>query len=193
MAAVEIMVAVGDLAMARKAAAELSAMAAGLGAPFLRAVSAHALGTVLLAGNDPGVALASLRAAWMEWQATEVPYEAARVRLMMGLACRQLGDEEGARMELEAARAVFVRLEATPDMARVDRLLSARPAGAGALTPRELQVIRLIAAGRTNRAIARALTISERTVDRHVSNILTKLDLSSRSAATAYAYEHGLV
>jgi DNA-binding NarL/FixJ family response regulator len=193
-ACVDVMIAVADLTTARAAVDELSAMADGIAAPFLRGLSAQAKGTLLLAANEPRAALDALRAAWMEWQAIEVPYEAARVRVMMGVGCRQLGDEDAAEMEFDAARRVFLRLDAAPDVARVNELLaSASATGTRSLTPRELQVIRLVAAGRTNRAIARELAISERTVDRHVSNILTKLDLSSRSAATAYAYEHGLV
>jgi DNA-binding NarL/FixJ family response regulator len=113
---------------------------------------------------------------------------------MIGLTCRELGDEDAAALEFDAARHVFLRLEATPYLAQVDRLLADSPTSVTPrLTARELQVIRLLAAGRTNRAIARQLTISERTVDRHVSNILTKLDLPSRTAATAYAYQHHLV
>jgi len=112
----------------------------------------------------------------------------------MGLACRALGDDDAAELELDAARRVFQRLPAAPDLARVNELMRPDPRrGARALTPRERQVIGLIASGRTNHAIAQALSISDRTVDRHVSNIFTKLALSSRSAATAYAYEHGLV
>jgi DNA-binding NarL/FixJ family response regulator len=149
---------------------------------------------VLLAEGDAAAALTALRAAWAGWQELEAPYEAARARVLMGLACRALGDDDAAELELDAARRVLERLGAAPELARVDDIVrGAERAGARALTARELQVIGLIAAGRTNHAIAQALSISDRTVDRHVSNIFTKLDLSSRSAATAYAYEHGLV
>jgi len=111
------------------------------------------------------------------------------------LARRQLGDEDAGQLELDGARVVFVGLGAAPDIDLVDRLLSAsRPKDdVGGLSPRELEVLRLVATGRTNQAIANELVLSERTVGRHVSNIFTKLGLSSRSAATAYAYEHGLV
>ena len=193
-ACVEIMIAVPDLATASAAVEELSAMTARLNAPFLRAVSWQARGALLLADGKPHDALRSLRSAWMEWQAIEVPYEAARVRRLMGLCRRALGDEDAAEMEFDAARRVFLRLEAVRDVEQVTALLASRTGmQKGGLTPRELEVIRLLAAGLTNRAIARDLAISERTVDRHVSNILTKLDLPSRSAATAYAYEHRLV
>jgi DNA-binding NarL/FixJ family response regulator len=132
-----------------------------------------------------------LRAAWIEWQGLEMPHVAAQRRVLLGLACRALDDHDAAAMELDAARRVFLRLGAAPDAARVDEMLA--PRGATGLTPREMQVIRLVAAGRTNRSSAQRLAISERTVDRHVANILTKLDLSSRAAATAYAHERGLV
>jgi len=193
-ACVDVMIAAGDRPTARAAADELQALAARIDAPFLRALSAQAGGRVLLAEGDPRAARAALRAAWMAWQELEAPYDAARVRVLMGLACRELDDEDAAELELDAAREVFQRLGAAPDVTRVDELLArTAPAAAGGLTPREMQVIGLVAAGRTNRAIARELAISERTVDRHVSNILTKLGVPSRSAATAYAYEHGLV
>jgi len=191
---VEIMLAVDDVEAARAAAEELSEIAATIEAPFLRAVAAHAQGAVLLADGEPRAALDALRDAWTGWKDLEAPYEAARVRVLMGLACRGLGDDEGALMELDAARCVFQQLGAAPDLARLDSL-SRRAAsdGARALTRRELQVLRRVAAGQTNKAIAAELFISERTVERHVSNIFTKLRISSRAAATAYAYEHRLV
>jgi DNA-binding CsgD family transcriptional regulator len=159
----------------------------------LRALSRSANGAILLAEGGAREALDVLRAAWLDWQTLDIPYEAARVRVAMGLCWNQLGDLDAAELEFDAARRVFVRLDAAPDRARVEQLLRPRAGAAKLLTRRELQVIRLIAAGESNRAIALELGISERTVDRHVSNIFVKLDLSSRSAATAYAYEHGLV
>ena len=128
------------------------------------------------------------------WQELEAPYEAARTRVLVGLACRALGDHDTAALELEAARSVFAELGAAPDLARVDSL--ARPEDTSdthGLTARELQVLRLVAAGRTNKAIAAELVVSERTIDRHVSNIFAKLRVPSRAAATAFAYEHRLV
>jgi DNA-binding NarL/FixJ family response regulator len=128
------------------------------------------------------------------WEQVKAPYPAARARVLMGLAYRALGDDDGGGLELDAARAMFQHLGAAPDLARVDALTrrapSAPPRG---LTRRELQVLRLVATGKTNKAIASELSLSEKTVDRHVSNILTKLDVSSRAAATAYAYEHKLL
>jgi DNA-binding NarL/FixJ family response regulator len=193
-ACVEIMIAVSDLPSARAAADELAAIAREGNAPYLRALSAQATGNVLLSEGDAHAALAALRVAWMGWQEMEAPWEAARVRVLLGLTCRALDDEDAAQLEFEAAQRIFQRLSAAPDVARVTRLQgSVASAAAGGLTRRERQVVALVATGQTNRAIAQALALSERTVDRHVSNILTKLDLRSRSAVTAYAYAHGLV
>lgn len=189
---VEVMLATGDVPSARAAADELAAIAGSLDAALLRALAAQAQGAVLLAEGDPRAALAPLRAAQAEWQAMDVPYEGARVRALIGLACRALGDEDGAMLELDAARRTFVDLGATPDLARMEGA-SGGPASPAGLTAREVEVLRLVASGRTNRAIAEQLVISEKTVARHVSNIFGKLDVASRSAATAYAYEHRLV
>jgi DNA-binding CsgD family transcriptional regulator len=140
------------------------------------------------------MAIELLRSAWTLWQELEIPYEGARSRALIGLAHRALGDDDAAELELDAARWLFEQLAATPDVARVNGLAPRRRASgtAGGLTERELQVLRRVSAGDTNRAIAGHLRISEKTVARHVANIFTKLGLSSRAAATAYAYEHGL-
>jgi DNA-binding NarL/FixJ family response regulator len=134
-----------------------------------------------------------LRNAWRGWHALDAPYQEARVRVLLATACRALGDTDGADMELDAARSVFTALGATTDLTRVQ----ATSAGAanqppGGLTERETEVLALVATGRTNREIAAQLVISEKTVASHLSHIFTKLDLSSRSAATAYAYKYGL-
>jgi DNA-binding CsgD family transcriptional regulator len=191
---VEILLAAKDLVAARAAAEELKQIATFLDAPLLHAVARHEDGAVLLAEGDARQALTALRRAWSLWQQLDAPYEAARARVLVGLACRELGDEDGARMELDAAATVFQQLGAAPDLARVAALSSpASIKSTGALTPREVEVLRLVATGKTNRAIADDLFLSEKTVARHLSNIFTKLDLGSRSAATAYAYEHDLV
>lgn len=190
---VEIMLTAGDVGAARAASDELSEIVGDLEAPLLCAAAAQAQGAVLLAEGDAPAACGELRRAWVIWQELEVPYEAARVRVLIGLACRELGDEDSAKMELDAARWVFQQLGAVPDLARIDSLTRAASGNTHGLTARELEVLRLVAAGKTNKAIAVELFISERTVDRHVSNIFTKLGVSSRAAATAYAYEHDLV
>jgi DNA-binding CsgD family transcriptional regulator len=192
---VDIMLAVHDVGAARAAVEELARLAEDLDAGLLRATAAQARGAVLLADGDGRAALSALRQAWTAWQEIEAPYEAARVRVVIGLACRALGDRDAAEMEFDAARWIFAQLGAGPDLARVDALVrdAALAMAAGNLTARELQVLRLVAAGKSNRTIAAELFISERTVERHVSNIFAKLDVSSRTAATAYAYEHQLV
>jgi ATP/maltotriose-dependent transcriptional regulator MalT len=191
---VEIMLAARDVHAAHVAADELAEIARDLDAPLLHAVAAQARGAVLLAEGDARAALTAFRQAWTAWQEIEVPYEAARVRVLTGLACRALGDIDAAEMEIDAARWVFQQLGAGPDLARVEALArTAPPKAPGGLSAREVQVLRLVASGKTNRAIAAELFISERTVERHVSNIFIKLDVSSRAAATAYAYEHQLV
>jgi DNA-binding CsgD family transcriptional regulator len=191
---VEIMLAVGDLSAARDAAGELTEIAERYHTLALRAVADHARGAVLLAEGDARAAVVALRGAWQAWRELEAPYEAARVRVLVGLGCRALGDEEAAAMELEAARTVFAQLGAAPDLARLEALAHREAAWkAHGLTERELQVLRLVATGATNHGIASQLFVAEKTVDRHVSNIFVKLGVASRAAATAYAYEHRLL
>jgi ATP/maltotriose-dependent transcriptional regulator MalT len=193
-ACVEIMLAIGATDEARDACLELEEISTDSESAMLAAMAASARGALSLAEGDAKASLVALRHGWQTWCELEAPYEAARVRVLVGLACRALGDEDSAVLELDAARGSFEQLGAAPDLARVDAL--SRPAGSRdphGLTSRELQVLRLVAAGNTNRTIAGELFISEKTVARHVSNIFVKLRLSSRAAATAYAYEHELV
>jgi DNA-binding NarL/FixJ family response regulator len=161
---------------------------------ILTAMASQARGLVALAVGDPATALGLLRTAFSVWREVGAPYIEARLRLLAGLACRALGDEEGARLDLEAAKAVFENLGAAPDQARAEELLS-RPIrrSRNILTSREIEVLTRIAAGRTNRIIAAELGLSEKTVDRHVSNIFDKLAVSSRAAATAVALQGGLL
>jgi ATP/maltotriose-dependent transcriptional regulator MalT len=191
---VEILLAVDDVDTARAVAEELTEIAASAETPLPRATACYATGSVLLAAGDPAAALEELRRASGAWRDLEVSYEAARTRVLIGLACRALSDEDAADFELRAALAVFDRLSATPDRARVGELLNAgnerRPSE---LTERECEVLRLVATGMTNREIASELVISQHTVGRHLQNIFTKVDVSSRAAATAYAYEHHLL
>ena len=190
-ACVEVMLEAEDVAAARTAADELAGIAAQLDAPYLNALAAEAVGAVILAEGDARAALAKLRTAQRSWRELEVPRQAARVRVLIGVACRELGDDASAELEFEAARGVFEQLGARPDVERLARIVGApRPGG---LSRREGEVLTLVAAGKTNRAIATELVISEKTVARHVSNIFAKLGLSSRAEATAYAYKHGLV
>ena len=191
---VEIMLATGDVPAARAGADELARLADGLDAPLPRAVAMFAQGAVLLAEGEPRAALGALRRAWTAWRDLGAPYEAARARVLLAMACAQLGDDDSAELELDAARRAFERIGAAPDAARVAaRSAGASAAATGGLTPRELEVLRLVSAGMTNRAIAGELVLSEKTVARHLSNIFAKLGVPSRAAATAYAYEHDLI
>jgi DNA-binding CsgD family transcriptional regulator len=192
---VEIMLTVGDIQEAQAASSELEEIAQTFETDVLRAMAAQARGAIDLAEGDNRAALGPLRRALEVWQQVEAPYEAARVRVLMGMACRSLGDDEAAEFELGAARAVFEQLGAGPGLAHTHALATGAPPDHHhyGLTPRELQVLRLVAAGKTNKVIAAELFLSERTVDRHVSNIFAKLGVSSRAAATACAYEHKLV
>jgi len=187
---VESALAAGDAEAAREAAGELAAVADVLDAPYVRALAAHASGAVLLAEGDAAGALPELRRALAGWAELEAPYESARVRVLLGLACRALGDGSGAEIELQAARLVFEQLGAAPDLVRLRELAPARRSDG--LSPREAEVLALVAAGKANRAIAAELFISEKTVARHLSNIFAKLQLSSRTEAAAFAYKHGL-
>lgn len=191
-AAVEIMLAADEHDMARAACTELAQLEPRFASVLLAALAAGARGAVDLASGDARAALTALRRSERAWEDIGAPYERARVCVLIGLACRALGDADSAALELESAHDVFVALQAAPDAARVDGLLS-RPQPVHGLTPRELEVLRLVAAGETNKAIAATLVLSERTVDRHVSNIFAKLGISSRTAAAAYAYRHELV
>ncbi|MQA15065.1 MAG: DNA-binding response regulator [Pseudonocardiaceae bacterium] len=193
-AAVEIALGSGYVEGARTAAVELADLAAARDVALLNAMAAQADAAVLLAEGEPRGALAAARRAWSLWQGLGAPYEAARARLTVGMACRSLGDQDAARMELDAARQVFEDLAAGPDLARVESLTARASSKAGCgLTAREVEVLRMVATGKTNRAIAGELFLSEKTVARHVSNIFSKLGLASRAAATGYAYEHHLV
>jgi ATP/maltotriose-dependent transcriptional regulator MalT len=190
----EIALALGDVEEARRAADELSAITADYGSTMLRAIAARVQGSVALAEGDATGALVSLRAGCGLWQELEAPYETARTRVLIGLACRALGDDDTAALELETATCAFEQLGALPDLARVEALAGrAETSDSHGLTRRELEVLRLVAAGKTNREIAAALVISEHTVARHVQNIFTKLRVSSRTAATAFAFEHRLI
>jgi DNA-binding CsgD family transcriptional regulator len=189
------MAAVGDQQAAEQGCAELDSIANAEEEPgMLGALAAQAHGLVELAAGGSQASLASLRRADELWRRCRAPYESARARELIGLACRSLGDEDSARLELEAAREAFARLGAATDLARIVATLGLdRDVDAHELTKRELEVLRLLSAGETNKQIAASLVVSVRTVDRHVSNIYAKLGVSSRAAATSYAHQHGLV
>jgi DNA-binding CsgD family transcriptional regulator len=191
-AAVTIMLAAGDIDAARQATAELAGIAAVYTTPGVQAELAAARGAVALSEGDPAAALRLLRSASMCWREIDAPHAVAKVSVLIGMACRALGDEDAAQMELEAARATFARLGARPDLQRVEELLHPTQA-VGPLSAREIEVLRLVAAGRTNHAIAAQLFLSERTVHRHISNIFDKLGVHSRTAAASYAIHQDIV
>jgi DNA-binding NarL/FixJ family response regulator len=192
---VDIALAAGQVDEAATAADELRAAAAERDIPLLVASAAQADGQIALARDKAADALPALRAALSGWQRLGAPYDAAMTRVHIAAACRQLGDKETAELELDAARWAFEQLGAAPAVAQVEAMTERaepRPAPGG-LTAREGQVLRLVATGATNRDIARELFLSEKTVARHVANIFLKLDVTTRAAATAFAYEHQLV
>ena len=232
-ARVEIELAAGDARAARAAMEELASLCAAIDMPMLHALADQSEAAVLFHEGHPEAAMVPLRRAWSRWLSLDAPFEAARCRALLASLCAALGDEESARLERAAARAVFTELGAAPALsalelsglevsgldssalessalgqaapaarvtpdARTSPLPASaddagHPAGAGPLTARETEVVRLVATGLSNRDIAAELFISEKTVARHLSNIFTKLGLTSRAAATAYAYKHGLV
>jgi DNA-binding CsgD family transcriptional regulator len=189
---IDIMLAAGDVVAARSGTDELSGIAGVLGAPLLVGRAAHAHAAVLLAQGDSRGALQATSRAWAAWEELELPYEVARLRVLVGLIYREMGDQDGAEMEFACARQVFHDLGANPDLARLEEL-TGHPHLPRGLTAREGEVLALLARGKSNREIAAELMISERTVARHLSNIFTKLDVSSRTAASAFAFEHDLV
>ncbi|WP_247509528.1 response regulator transcription factor [Bradyrhizobium sp. 157] len=186
--------AAGDVQDARNACRELENIARSFDTGVPDAIAAQARGAVDLAEGDARAALGSLRRAFEVWQRIAAPYAAARVCVLIGQACRALGDKDAADLEFDAARTIFERLGAGPDLTQINSLTTGvASSSAHRLTSRELDVLRLIVAGETNKAIAGRLSRSEKTVDRHVSNILAKLDVRSRAAATAFACRHKLI
>lgn len=192
-ACVEICIAGDDLTGARTAAQELDGLATAVGAGPLRAHADHALAQVLLVEGSPREALARARDAWAGWDAIDVPYEAARARVLAGRATAALGDVDTATLEFDAARIVLRRLGAGPDLERLERIAPRTATPAGGLTAREIEVLTRVVEGHSNREIAELLVISEHTVRRHLHNIFTKLRVTSRAAAIAHAYRHDLI
>jgi ATP/maltotriose-dependent transcriptional regulator MalT len=190
-AGVEVMLAAGLVEDARRYADEFLEVASGFGNPAVQAMAGYAAASVALSSGNVDEALGQARESSRLWNEIGSPYEAARARVLVARALRELGDDESATGELAVARRAFAEVGAAPAVQEVDRLLGrARPAG---LTEREVEVLRLVAAGRSNHDIARDLVLSQKTVERHLSNIFTKLNVSSRTAAAAYAHEHQLM
>ena len=190
---IEIHVATGDITEARTACDELSEIARRQGSEALAALAAQAEGAVALVEGDAASALAAARHAWGAWQELGAPYDAARARVLIAQACAVLGDEDMAALELNGARDAFFRLGAAPDLTRLDSMMRKHGRRDHGLTARELEVLRLVARGNSNREIASSLVISERTVARHVQNIFAKLRVSSRASASVFAADHDLL
>jgi DNA-binding CsgD family transcriptional regulator len=189
-AQVEIALDAGEIEEARTACSELEDLAVRYESSMLEAMVAFSRGSVAIVDGNSQDALVALREAQRLWLDLDAPYEVARTRVLLARACAALGDGEAAALELDSARVIFVRLGAAPDLVRIEEPESGEAHG---LSPRELEVLRLVAGGKSNREIAAELVISEHTVARHVQNIYAKLRLSSRAAATAFAFEHDLV
>ncbi len=193
-ACIEIMLVDEDIEGAKSWLSELNSIAQSQEAPFLNALTKQAEGAILLAEGKPDEALHKLRKAQKIWEELKAPYENARTRMLIASACRNTGDEDTAKMEFEAAQWTFQQLNAIPDLVDTDTFFQTqKPSNTSDLSKRERQVLQLIAVGNSNKTIANELFISERTVERHVSNIFTKLSVSSRSAATAFAFKHQLI
>lgn len=191
-AAVQIRLVAGDVPEAARFARELDEIAAAFGCPGMFATHAHAAGTVALAEGDPVRAIAVLRPAIDAWTELGATYETARCRVTLGEAHRSLGDERSAKVELAAARDLFAEIGARPAELDARRRLG-EDESPGGLTDREIEVLRRVAAGKSNADVAAELVIAEKTVARHLSNIFVKLGVTSRTAAAAFAFEHGLV
>ena len=192
-ARVEIAVAANALDEARTAADELAVIADEYPTPWLVAVTTQARGRVELAAGEGDAACGSLRRALEQMQILELPYEVADTRLLLGAAYRAVGDDEAAVVSFDAALSLLARLGADTTTARVRARRAATSPLPNGLTGREVEVLRLVASGRTNKQLAAELGLSEKTVERHLSNIFTKIGVSTRAAATAFAFEHQIV
>lgn len=195
LAYIDIMLAVDDISAAQAGAADLSEIAKEFQAPFLQAIAARAEGNIILKKGEPKKALDKLHKAWAALKRIGASYELAKTRMLIGLAYQKIGDKDSAEIEFDAARWTFQKLGAMCDLSKMDPFIQNTSSDdhTHGLTPRELQILRLLTTGITNKEIGKDLYISERTVDRHVSNILAKLNVPSRAAATAYAYEHDMI
>jgi ATP/maltotriose-dependent transcriptional regulator MalT len=193
-ACVTIMLAAGDVDAAQAAVDEMESIAQVYDSAAVQVEVHAARGALALEAGDVATALPLLRSAARWWREIDAPHTVATLSVLIALAYRAIGDDEAAQLELESARATFSRLGARPDLYRVEALMRpAQPVGSHGLTARETEVLRLIAAGRTNHAIATELFLSERTVHRHVSNIFDKLGVRSRTAAASYSIQHHII
>ena len=192
-ARVEIAVAAGELDVARASLDELETVRDEYPTPWLVAVTTQAQGRFELAAGDPEAACGSLRRALEQMQMLDIPYEAAHTRLLLGSAYRAVGDDDAAAASFRASAEILERLGADAECARARALQTRAPALPNGLTGREAEVLCLVASGKTNKEMAADLGLSEKTIERHLSNIFTKIGVSTRAAATAFAFEHQIV
>jgi ATP/maltotriose-dependent transcriptional regulator MalT len=191
-AVAEVLVASGDVEAGAEAVRELAELAGRFGCSALVAAAGAASAQLALARGDPPAALSAARAGLVGWAGLEAPYEAARCRVLLGRALRLMDDEASAVDYFSEARRTFAQIGAAAAEREAADLLGKEDVPGG-LSPREVEVLRLVAAGMSNPDVAAALLVSEKTVARHLSNIFAKLDVGSRTAAAAFAYEHRLV
>ena len=191
----------GDLAAAAEACDRLDNAGRELGTPYLIGRALLAVGELAAANGDHDEARRCCEDAVDRFSEGSAPYDAGLARLELARALTTLGRPDAAAAEADAAKATFVKLGAVRDAGRVDALLALDTAAAegdaprelGDLTPRELDVLRLVAQGRSDAEIADRLVVSPHTVHRHVANVRTKLRLSSRAACVAYAARANLL
>ena len=191
-AQVDVLVALGDLQGAADSTQALDAVASETPSMLLDALAMTARASVCLAQDQTDEALRSARDAWSMWQRLKLPYFAAKARVIIGVAAEQAGDRDHAQVELDAARGMFERLGAVLDARAIGIRQRAGADMPGGLSARELEVLRMVASGKTNREIAAEMVISDKTVSRHLENIFRKLDVTTRAAATAFAFKHQL-
>ncbi|MBX7431395.1 LuxR C-terminal-related transcriptional regulator [Mycobacterium sp. Y57] len=192
-AAIRILLAAGERDEAARLSVELGQIASRFGSAALTAAAGYATGTVAAACGDLATALPELRSAKHRWAALDVPYEAARCGVALGMALRAVGDQDSASAELSSAQHIFAELGTVPDAREVQELVTRGADVPGGLSEREVEVLALVARGQTNAEVAMTLSLSEKTVARHLSNIFSKLDVPSRTAAAAFAFDHHIV
>lgn len=187
----EAHLAAGDTDAAAEAAKAMTDVVNRAASVYLDAVTRTTEAQVLLARGDALAACLRAGEAVEQFQGLGLPYDEARAREVRGAAARVIDVLDTTQLELTAARDTYRRLGAEPDERRVTALLG--EASPFPLSSREIEVLRLVARGGTNKEVAGQVVVSEHTVARHLSNIYTKLGVGSRSAAAAWAYERSLI
>jgi DNA-binding CsgD family transcriptional regulator len=185
--AVEVGLAAGDDDLARSAAEELAGTAAVYGTAGLLAWAVHAGALLALDGGRWEEAVAGLEAALRGYREQRLRHATAQVHEHLAIARRGLDQAAAAAADEATALAIYRQLGASPDLARLTA--TTRPGG---LTPREEEILAQVVSGASNHQVAERLVISDKTVSRHLANIFAKLGVGSRTAAAAWAHEHGI-